>query len=160
MQTDSQHLPCEVSLPPLCCSSRLSTGRAGLFTVVRRRGSALADLGHLAFPSQVRGSLPLLRSRHLGNGEQDSVLQPHLASPSHFRLSSWLRASTKTGATGSCVNTRTCKGLSVHVRCRSTITIKTLLHVFARCILKRTLYHIGYVATLYFAECGSVRTNN
>ena len=66
----------------------------------------------------------------------------------------------ETGATGSCVNTRTCKGLSVHVRCRFTITIKTLLHVFARCIFKRTLYHIGYVATLYFAECGSVRTNN
>ena len=34
---------------------------------------------------QVRGSLPLLRSRHLCDGEQDSVLQPRLASPSQIR---------------------------------------------------------------------------
>ena len=35
--------------------------------------------------SLVRGSLPLHRSRHVGDGERDSVLQSHLASPSHFR---------------------------------------------------------------------------
>ena len=39
------------------------------------------DLCHLAFLRLERGSLPLLRARHLGDGEQDSVLRPHLASP-------------------------------------------------------------------------------
>ena len=36
----------------------------------------------------------------------------------------------KTGATGSCVNVRRRKGLSVHVRCRFADATKTLPHVF------------------------------
>ena len=66
----------------------------------------------------------------------------------------------KTGATGCCVNIRTYKGLSVHVHCRFTGAIKTLLHVFTRCIFKWTSYHIGHVTTLSFTECGSVRADN
>ena len=65
----------------------------------------------------------------------------------------------KTGATGSCVNTRMSKGLSVHVRCRVTDTITTLPHAFTRCIFKWTLHHIGHVTRWYITERGSVRDN-
>ena len=64
----------------------------------------------------------------------------------------------KTGATGNCVKTKTCKIVSVHVRCRFPDAIKPLSPVFARCIfkltpyLKRTRHDIGFHGIRFSAQ--------
>ena len=48
-----------------------------------------------------------------------------------------------------CQHTRTCTGLSVHVRCRFADAIETLAHVFTRCIFNWTLCRTGHVISRY-----------
>ena len=97
--------------------------------------------------------------RHRRENQNTTVCQPR--TPTEGRVCfDQQKLHLKTGAAGCCVNIRTYKGLSVHVHCRFTGAIKTLLHVFTRCIFKWTSYHIGHVTTLSFTECGSVRADN
>ena len=114
--------------------------RESLSRLCKRCCGCLDSWRHLvccrvAVPWLVKPSL--LVSAAILSVQSSSVMFHHVSLTLLSNFRSTGRAQKNTGAAGSCANTTTCEGLSVHNRLAGEV--ETLPHVFTRCIFKRTL---------------------